>query len=818
MPAQVPGLLHHLHVEVGALQQALRLEQAAARLELGDALGELLADALERRLHLVRRGDVVRGGEDGELLALGEDLAGQRVELLDRLDLVAEELDARGHLLVRGLHVEHVAAHAELRASEVHVVARVLQVGELAQQDVAPPRLARRHLEQLAEVVLRRADAVDAGDRRHHDDVAAGQQRARGAVAQAVDLVVARRVLLDVRVGARDVRLGLVEVVEGDEVLDRVVGEELAELRPQLRCQRLVRRQHQHRALQALGDVGDGERLARAGDAEQRLLAQPVVDAAVERVDGRRLVTGRRERRDDLQCGHGSQSTGSPPRRPPGGRRRAGAAPVPPRAVLARKQTLLHEVPAERRIVGMELAQDAAHLALLVVAAGLELVDEDAQHHPPAHRSHRDLDEPVAVEVARGDRGVLGAEPDQEVGADGVGARAASAAASRSRVGVEAQQCRPSADRPARTPTSLGSWRCRSRGPERAAGGDLRTGSGDATASRPAMASRCGSARSRTRSSLRSGAAAAAVRAGLTERAPRRTPPRGARRRAPRSGRRTQAYRPGRARRARRVVGQARDRPAPWRLRLPGSTSRAGLGDGVAQALHVVADHDRAARLRLERDETQPFVLRGHEHDRGARVYSATSRASSTRPATSTPHARRRSRRTAASRLPAPTTTPVDARVADGSRRASPRWRARPPSPAPTGRRRAGGSRRAAAAGPSGTSTPGAQHLDAIRRHAERRDRRQPSTARWRAPARRGGTRGPRAVTGSAAAASRAVRHAVRVVGGVDERRVEGRAAAARRPGHRARARRRRAGALTSSGWRLTCSEKSSGARPVMRG
>jgi hypothetical protein len=46
-------------------------------------------------------------------------------------------------------------------------------------------------------------------------------------VAEAIDLVVDRGVLLDVEVLGRDVGLGLVVVVVGDEVLDRVVGEEV---------------------------------------------------------------------------------------------------------------------------------------------------------------------------------------------------------------------------------------------------------------------------------------------------------------------------------------------------------------------------------------------------------------------------------------------------------------------------------------------------------------------------------------------------------------------------------------------------------------
>ena len=56
-----------------------------------------------------------------------------------------------------------------------------------------------------------------------HDHVAPGQQRLGRRVPEPLDLLVDRGVLLDVGVGLRDVRLGLVVVVVGDEVLDRVV-------------------------------------------------------------------------------------------------------------------------------------------------------------------------------------------------------------------------------------------------------------------------------------------------------------------------------------------------------------------------------------------------------------------------------------------------------------------------------------------------------------------------------------------------------------------------------------------------------------------
>ena len=61
---------------------------------------------------------------------------------------------------------------------------------------------------------------------------------------EAVDLVVDRRVLLDVGVAGGDVGLGLVVVVVGHEILDPVAREELAELVGQLGGEGLVGRQH----------------------------------------------------------------------------------------------------------------------------------------------------------------------------------------------------------------------------------------------------------------------------------------------------------------------------------------------------------------------------------------------------------------------------------------------------------------------------------------------------------------------------------------------------------------------------------------------
>ena len=139
----------------------------------------------DRALHPLRAGDVVGGREDVELLVLGDDLAGDRVQRHQPLDLVAEELDPDRELLVDREDLEGVAADPERAAGEGHVVAGVLDLDEPPQDRVAVVLLAHPEPEHPVDVLLGGAEAVDAGHRRHHDHVAPGQQRVGRASAAA---------------------------------------------------------------------------------------------------------------------------------------------------------------------------------------------------------------------------------------------------------------------------------------------------------------------------------------------------------------------------------------------------------------------------------------------------------------------------------------------------------------------------------------------------------------------------------------------------------------------------------------------------------
>ena len=318
----VADLGHHLEVEARPLLDALRLDQLHLADEEVLLLVQLDLDLVDRGEHLLPPRHVVRRGEHREARDLLLQVPGQRVEELQRLDLVVEERDADRILgVLRRKDVEDVAAHAEHAALELDVVARVLHLRQPLDRVALRHAVALLQVQDHAVVLGRVADAVDRGHRRDDHAVRPLEDRLGRGQAHLLDVLVDRAVLLDVEVARRDVRLRLVVVVVRHEVLDRVVREELAELGVELRGERLVRRDHDRGPSGARDHVGHRERLARPRDAQQRLVREPVGEALDELRDRLRLVARRLERHvqfvgavgiGDVRHGLGRASEGQP--------------------------------------------------------------------------------------------------------------------------------------------------------------------------------------------------------------------------------------------------------------------------------------------------------------------------------------------------------------------------------------------------------------------------------------------------------------------------------------------------------------------------
>ena len=173
-------LTHHLDVVVGTHPQPLRLQQLALPFEFGQPLGQLLLDGRDGRRHPLGAGDVVGGREDPQRVHLADHIAGQRMQVVERLDLVTEVLDANGQFLIGRDDLDGVAADPKRAAGERHVVTAVLDVDEQSEQCVARHLGTDLQLHRPVQVGLRRSEAVDTRHRRHYDDIAPGQQIGRG--------------------------------------------------------------------------------------------------------------------------------------------------------------------------------------------------------------------------------------------------------------------------------------------------------------------------------------------------------------------------------------------------------------------------------------------------------------------------------------------------------------------------------------------------------------------------------------------------------------------------------------------------------------
>ena len=293
----MPRLGEHVQIEERPLHEPLRFEQLPLLKQPGMVLVELFPDRDQRPREVLFAGHVVGPREERHAVLAGQFAPGQRVEAGQSFDLIAVEPHPEPQILVPGHDLHGVAPYAETAAFERGVIALILHLHKLPEERLAGGELGAllEHHEHSV-VGLGRAQAVDAGDARDDQDVAALEERPGRGEAEAVDLLVDGGFLLDVGVARRNVGLGLVVVVVADEVLDGVVREEPAELLIELGRQRLVVRDDQRRPVDRFDHPRDGIRLPRTRDPEQYLVRVAPSQPLGELVDGLLLVAARLER------------------------------------------------------------------------------------------------------------------------------------------------------------------------------------------------------------------------------------------------------------------------------------------------------------------------------------------------------------------------------------------------------------------------------------------------------------------------------------------------------------------------------------------
>ena len=112
-------------------------------------------------------------------------------------------------------------------------------------------------------------------------------------MAELVDLIIDRRVLLDIGIGTGDIRLRLVIIIIRDKILDRVLREKLLELGTELSSQRLVVGKYQRRLVDLRDDIGHCKGLTGTGNTQQGLFPVTGAQTGNQACYCSRLVPGR---------------------------------------------------------------------------------------------------------------------------------------------------------------------------------------------------------------------------------------------------------------------------------------------------------------------------------------------------------------------------------------------------------------------------------------------------------------------------------------------------------------------------------------------
>ena len=209
---------------------------------------------------------------EGKLLQLADDFAGDQIDLHNSVDLVSEELNADGVVLIGRDDLNAVASHPEGVPLKTDVVSDVADADESSDQLVPVADFTGANGDGHAFVIIRGTQTVDAAHAGHNNHVSALEEGRRGSVAEPVDLVVDRCVFFDVGIGLRDVCLRLVVIVVADKVVYSVVGKELPELAAELLSQGFIVSNHQGRFLHLLDYTGHREGFAGTSCTEENLV------------------------------------------------------------------------------------------------------------------------------------------------------------------------------------------------------------------------------------------------------------------------------------------------------------------------------------------------------------------------------------------------------------------------------------------------------------------------------------------------------------------------------------------------------------------
>ena len=264
----------HFNIVGSPLGNALGFNEFVLRLEEGHLRIAFFLDLPHGPLEFFPGSHIVAGRIDGHVIQIPLSHTGNGVDLADAVDLISEELHPDGFTCPVGrINFQGIPPEPELVSGEVHIVSLIADLRQFFQHRIQRILLTHPEGDHHAPVVDGVAQTIQAADRADHDHIPPLKEGGGGAVAEPVDFLVHRGILLNIGVRVGNVCLRLIVIVVGNEVFHRIVGEKLPEFAAKLSRQGLIVSQHQGGTVHLFDDGGHGEGLAGAGDTQQGLFS-----------------------------------------------------------------------------------------------------------------------------------------------------------------------------------------------------------------------------------------------------------------------------------------------------------------------------------------------------------------------------------------------------------------------------------------------------------------------------------------------------------------------------------------------------------------
>ena len=200
-PGAEPNFLDHFQVIQRPLVQALGLQKAGLLVEKALLFFQILLNLPNRRVGRLLATHEQVGRVDADLLEDVQLRPTLWIDGGDAFNLVVPKFNPHRVVGVRQMDVDGVSFHTKIAPLEVAHCAAVQAGDEAVEEVVAGDALTDLEADHVLVEFHGVADAVDAADARHHDDITAPTQQGRGGgQPEFFNLVVDLQVLLDVGV------------------------------------------------------------------------------------------------------------------------------------------------------------------------------------------------------------------------------------------------------------------------------------------------------------------------------------------------------------------------------------------------------------------------------------------------------------------------------------------------------------------------------------------------------------------------------------------------------------------------------------------